>query len=91
MSRFNNPESLMGLLTVATAYFVIRALENTAGPGTCWQGQPVNSSGTAYFIWQQPIVDEIPLGKDTVPNIDWIQSTFKGENIDGLRIYDLQS
>lgn len=51
----------------------------------------MNSSGTAYFIWQQPIVDEISLGKDTVANTDWIQSTFKGENIDGLRIYDLQS
>ena len=30
MSRFNNPEPLMGLLTVAAVYFVIRALENNA-------------------------------------------------------------
>jgi hypothetical protein len=44
----------------------------------------------AYFIWQQPIVDDIPLGKDAVAITDWVQSTFKGENIDGLRIYDLR-
>jgi 4-amino-4-deoxy-L-arabinose transferase-like glycosyltransferase len=30
MSRFNNPEPLMGLLVVAAAYFTIRALENNA-------------------------------------------------------------
>jgi hypothetical protein len=44
----------------------------------------------AFFIWQQPIVDGIPLGKDAVAITDWVQSTFKGENIDGLRIYDLR-
>ncbi|KRE64291.1 glycosyl transferase [Arthrobacter sp. Soil736] len=44
----------------------------------------------AYFIWQQPIVDGIPLGKDAVAITDWVQSTFKGENIDGVRIYDLR-
>lgn len=44
----------------------------------------------AYFIWQQPILDDIPLGKDAVAITDWVQSTFKGENIDGVRIYDLR-
>ncbi|GAA1269466.1 ArnT family glycosyltransferase [Arthrobacter pascens] len=44
----------------------------------------------AYFIWQQPIVDEIPLGKDAAAITDWVQSSFKGENVDGVRIYDLR-
>lgn len=51
----------------------------------------VTDGKIAYFIWQQPIVDEIPLGKDARAITDWIQSTFKGENIDGVRIYDLRS
>lgn len=51
----------------------------------------VSDRRIAYFIWQQPIVDDIPLGKDAVAITDWVQSTFKGENIDGLRIYDLRS
>jgi 4-amino-4-deoxy-L-arabinose transferase-like glycosyltransferase len=43
-----------------------------------------------YFIWQQPIVDDIPLGKDALAITDWVQSNFKGENVDGVRIYDLR-
>lgn len=45
---------------------------------------------TAYFIWQQPIVDEIPVGKDAAAITDWVQSNFKGENVDGFTIYDLR-
>jgi hypothetical protein len=44
----------------------------------------------AYFIWQQPIVDDIPLGNDALAITDWVQSNFKGENVDGVRIYDLR-
>jgi 4-amino-4-deoxy-L-arabinose transferase-like glycosyltransferase len=44
----------------------------------------------AYFIWQQVIVDQIPLGPDAVAITEWVQSNFEGENIDGVRIYDLR-
>lgn len=50
----------------------------------------VESRRIAYFIWQQPIVDEIPLGRDAVAITDWVQSNFEGENVDGVRIYDLK-
>jgi 4-amino-4-deoxy-L-arabinose transferase-like glycosyltransferase len=43
-----------------------------------------------YFIWQQVIVDEVPLGSDAVAITDWVQSNFEGENSDGVRIYDLR-
>jgi 4-amino-4-deoxy-L-arabinose transferase-like glycosyltransferase len=50
----------------------------------------VTDDRIAYFIWQQPIADEIPLGKDAAAITDWVQSNFKGENIDGVRIFDLR-
>lgn len=43
----------------------------------------------AYFLWQQPIVDEIPLGGDAVAITDWVRSNFKGEKVDGVTIYNL--
>ncbi|MFJ5699387.1 glycosyltransferase family 39 protein [Arthrobacter sp. NPDC093139] len=50
----------------------------------------VTDGRIAYFIWQQPIVDEVPLGKDAAAITDWVQSNFEGENVDGIRIYDLR-
>jgi 4-amino-4-deoxy-L-arabinose transferase-like glycosyltransferase len=44
-----------------------------------------------YFIWQQPIVDGVPLGRDTAAITDWVQANFKAEDVDGVRIYDLRT
>ncbi|TAP45411.1 glycosyltransferase family 39 protein [Arthrobacter sp. S39] len=44
----------------------------------------------AYFIHQQVIVDEVPLGRNAVAITDWVQSNFKGENVDGVTIYNLR-
>jgi 4-amino-4-deoxy-L-arabinose transferase-like glycosyltransferase len=51
----------------------------------------VGARKIAYFIWQQPIVDGVPLGIDAAAITDWVQSNFEGENVDGVRIYDLRS
>jgi 4-amino-4-deoxy-L-arabinose transferase-like glycosyltransferase len=51
----------------------------------------VGARKVAYFIWQQPIVDGVPLGKDATAITDWVQSNFEGENVGGVRIYDLRS
>lgn len=45
----------------------------------------------AYFIWQQPILDEVPLGQDVIDITEWVRTNFKGENIDGSTIYDLRT
>lgn len=50
----------------------------------------VDEDRIAYFIWQQPIVDEVPLGIDAVAITEWVQANYKGENVDGVRIYDLR-
>lgn len=50
----------------------------------------VTDGRIAYFIWQQPVVDEVPLGRDAVAITDWVRSNFKGKNVDGVRIYDLR-
>ncbi len=50
----------------------------------------VSSKRIAYFIWQQTIVDEIPLGRDATAITDWVQSNFKGETVDGVIIYNLR-
>jgi 4-amino-4-deoxy-L-arabinose transferase-like glycosyltransferase len=44
----------------------------------------------AYFIWQQPIVEGVPLGKDASAITEWVQSNFEEGNVDGVRIYDLR-
>ena len=51
----------------------------------------VSSRRIAYFIWQQTIVDGIPLGRDAAAITEWVQSSFKGENVDGVTIYDLRN
>ncbi|MEJ1179403.1 MULTISPECIES: ArnT family glycosyltransferase [unclassified Pseudarthrobacter] len=43
-----------------------------------------------YFIWQQPIVDGVPLGRDATAITDWVQANFKAKDVDGVRIYDLR-
>jgi len=50
----------------------------------------VSSKRIAYFIWQQTIVDGIPLGRDAAAITEWVQLNFKGENVDGVTIYDLR-
>lgn len=50
----------------------------------------VSSRRIAYFIWQQTIVDGIPLGRDAAAITEWVQSNFKGENVDGVTIYNLR-
>ncbi|RAX18497.1 glycosyl transferase [Pseudarthrobacter sp. AG30] len=50
----------------------------------------VSSKRIAYFIWQQAIVDGIPLGKDAAAITEWVRSNFKGENVDGVTIYNLR-
>lgn len=50
----------------------------------------VSSKRIAYFIWQQTIVDGIPLGRDAAAITKWVQSNFKGENVDGFTIYNLR-
>lgn len=50
----------------------------------------VKSQRIAYFIWQQPIVDEVPLGMDAAAITDWVKSNFKGESVDGFTIFDLR-
>lgn len=51
----------------------------------------VEGQQIAYFIRQQIIIDEVPLGRDAVAITGWVQSNFKGENVDGVTIYDLRS
>ncbi|WPU08308.1 glycosyltransferase family 39 protein [Pseudarthrobacter oxydans] len=50
----------------------------------------VQEGKITYFIWQQPILDEVPLGSDARAITDWVHSNFKGEVIDGVTIYDLR-
>lgn len=50
----------------------------------------VSSKRIAYFIGQQTIVDGIPLGRDAAAITEWVQSNFKGENVDGVTIYNLR-
>lgn len=50
----------------------------------------VQEGNIAYFIWQQPIVDEIPLGEDAVAITNWVKASFEGETVDGVTIYDLR-
>ncbi|MCD5341615.1 glycosyltransferase family 39 protein [Arthrobacter sp. AK04] len=50
----------------------------------------VSEGRIAYFIWQQPIVDEVPLGPDALSITEWIRTNYRGENIDGVRVYDLR-
>lgn len=50
----------------------------------------VQEGKIAYFIWQHPIVDEVPLGEDAIAITVWVQSNFRGESIDGATIYKLQ-
>lgn len=50
----------------------------------------VSSKRIAYFIWQQPIIDGIPLGRDAAAITEWVRANFEGENVDGVYIYDLR-
>jgi hypothetical protein len=51
----------------------------------------VEDRQVAYFIRQQIIVDELPLGRNAVAITDWVQSNFEGETVDGVTIYDLRN
>ncbi|MHC6592116.1 ArnT family glycosyltransferase [Arthrobacter sp. C152] len=51
----------------------------------------VRDDNVAYFIWQQTIVDEVPLGEEAVSITDWVRSNFRGETVDGVTLYDLRS
>lgn len=50
----------------------------------------VEKGEIGYFIWQQPIVDGVPLGRDATAITDWVQANFKGEDVDGVTIFDLR-
>lgn len=51
----------------------------------------VEKGEIGYFIWQQPIVDGVPLGRDAAAITDWVQANFKAKDVDGVRIYDLRT
>lgn len=51
----------------------------------------VEKGQIGYFIWQQPIVDGVPLGRDAAAITDWVQANFKAKDVDGVRIYDLRT
>jgi len=50
----------------------------------------VRKGDVAYFIGQQIIVDQVPLGEDAAAITEWVQSSFRGEIVDGVTIYDLR-
>jgi 4-amino-4-deoxy-L-arabinose transferase-like glycosyltransferase len=45
----------------------------------------------AYFIWQQPILDAVPLGRDALAITEWVQKNFDAKDVDGVKLYDLRS
>jgi hypothetical protein len=51
----------------------------------------VENHDIAYFIWQQPIVDGVPLGRDAAAITIWVQTNFEPKDVDGVRIYDLRT
>ncbi|MEV7572529.1 glycosyltransferase family 39 protein [Pseudarthrobacter sp. NPDC089323] len=50
----------------------------------------VHKNRIAYFIWQQPVVDGVPLGDNTRAITAWVHENFEGEMVDGVRIYNLR-
>lgn len=50
----------------------------------------VHKNRIAYFIWQQPVVDGVPLGDNTRAITVWVHENFEGEMVDGVRIYNLR-
>lgn len=50
----------------------------------------VEKQKIGYFIWQQPILDGVPLGTDAAAITDWVHANYKGEEVDGVTIYDLK-
>lgn len=50
----------------------------------------VHENRIAHFIWQQPIMDGVPLAADISAITDWVRENFEGEIVDGVKIYDLR-
>jgi 4-amino-4-deoxy-L-arabinose transferase-like glycosyltransferase len=49
----------------------------------------VGKQKIGYFIWQQPVLDGVPLGPDAAAITDWVHNNYKGEEVDGVTFYDL--
>lgn len=50
----------------------------------------VGQGRIAYFIWQQPVLDNVPLGADALAITDWVKTRFKGETVDDVTVFDLR-
>lgn len=90
MSRYNNPEPLMGLLTVAAVYFVLRAVEDNRWTWYLLAGTALGLGFMAKQIQAFLPVPALVLGVLLfgIGEQDWAAATYSAQN---AALYQLES